>query len=396
MITREALRVLHNNLVFVKGVNRQYSDEFAKSGAKIGSTVNIRRPNRYFVRNSPVMAVQNTDETSVPLTLSNQWGVDVNFTSAQLTLSLDDFSKRILTPAMARLASRIDYDGLGQFINIYNQVGTPGVTPGIAGGVVGNPTNSIAPAVYLNAGVWMDGQATPRDENRRVVISPSAMSASVGALAGLWQDQGLIAEQYRKGVIGTALGFEFAMDQNINLLTTGTRAVPTVATVTVAGQTGSNLLTQGWVAGVTLNQGEIFSIAGVNSVNPENQQPIDVVVAAGTGNQYFVVTANCVADGAGLMTIPIYPPIVVAAPLVAAGTVTASPAAGALLTLLSGALSTRFPINLAYHQDAFTLGTADLEMPNGVDFAARETYDGISMRIVRAYDILNDQFACRV
>jgi hypothetical protein len=396
MITREALRVLHNNLVFVKGVNRQYSDEFAKSGAKIGSTVNIRKPNRYFVRNSPVMAVQNTDETSVPLTLSNQWGVDVNFTSAQLTLSLDDFSKRILTPAMARLASRIDYDGLGQFINIYNQVGTPGVTPGIAGGVVGNPTNSIAPAVYLNAGVWMDGQATPRDENRRVVISPSAMSASVGALAGLWQDQGLIAEQYRKGVIGTALGFEFAMDQNINLLTTGTRAVPTAATVTVAGQTGSNLLTQGWVAGVTLNQGEIFSIAGVNAVNPENQQPIDVVVAAGTGNQYFVVTANCVADGAGLMTIPIYPPIVVAAPLVAAGTVTASPAAGALLTLLSGALSTRFPINLAYHQDAFTLGTADLEMPNGVDFAARETYDGISMRIVRAYDILNDQFPCRV
>lgn len=396
MVTREALRVLHNNIVFAKGVSRQYSDEFAKSGAKIGSTINIRNPNRYFVRTGALMQVQATDETSVPLTLNRQWGVDVNFTSAQLTLSLDDFSKRILTPAMARLSSQIDYEGLGRYINIFNQVGTPGVTPGNAGGALGTPTNSVAPVVYLNAGVFLDGLACPRDENRRIVIGPSAMAASVGALAGLWQLSELNVEQYKKGVIGQALGAEFAMDQNINFLTTGTRAVPTAATVTVAGQTGSNLLTQGWVAGVTLNQGEVFTIAGVNGVNPENQQPIDVVVAAGTGNAYFVVTANCVADGAGLMTIPIYPPIIVAAPLVANATVTASPAAGALLTLLSGALSTRFPINLAYHQDAFTLGTADLEMPNGVDFAARETYDGISMRIVRAYDILNDQFPCRI
>jgi hypothetical protein len=388
--------VLHNNLVFVKGVNRQYSDEFAKSGAKIGSTINVRKPNRYFVRTGPVMQVQNTTETYVPLSLTRQWGVDVNFTSVELTLSLDDFSKRILTPAMARLASQIDYEGLALFANVWNQVGTPGLTPGSAGGALGTPTWVPVPQIYLNAGTWLDSNACPRDENRRVVIGPAAMALSVASLSGLFQDQGLIAEQYRKGVMGTALGFEFAMDQNINMLTTGTRALPTAATVTVAGQVGASLLTTGWAVGATLRAGEIFSIAGVNAVNPENQQPIETQVTAGQGNQYFVVTANCVADAATNMTIPIAPSIVVTGAAVANGTVTNSPAAGALLTLLSGAASTAFPVQLAYHQDAFTLGTADLEMPNGVDFAARESYDGISIRIVRAFDILNDQFPCRI
>src|ERR1035437_787054 len=116
MITREALRVLHNNLVFVKGTNRQYSSEFAQQGAKIGSTVNVRKPNKYFVRTGQVMQVQQTTETFVPLTLNRQWGVDVSFSSIDLTLSLDDFSKRVLTPAMARLASQVDMDGLSMAI----------------------------------------------------------------------------------------------------------------------------------------------------------------------------------------------------------------------------------------------------------------------------------------
>ena len=178
MITREGLRVLHNNLVFVKGVNRQYSSEFAVSGAKIGSVINVRKPNRYFVRTGPAMQVQNTAETSVPLALTRQWGVDVNFTSAELTLSLDDFSKRILTPAMAKIASQIDYEGLALFASVWNQVGTPGTTPG-TGAVIGPPTtildtNTVRPA--LNAGLLLDLNSTPRDENRRIVLHPAAMA----------------------------------------------------------------------------------------------------------------------------------------------------------------------------------------------------------------------------
>ena len=133
-VLREALRVLHNNLVFVKNVNKQYSQEFAISGAKVGATINVRLPNRYYVTKGTQLAPQTTNESTVPLTLSTNYQVGLNFTQAELTLSLDDFSKRVLVPAMARLASQIDQDGLGLVSNVFSQVGTPGTTPGTSGG----------------------------------------------------------------------------------------------------------------------------------------------------------------------------------------------------------------------------------------------------------------------
>jgi len=402
-VTRESLRVLHNNLVFTKGVNRQYDDQFAVVGAKIGNSINIRLPNQYTVRKGPALAAQNTVNTTTPLTLTTQWGVDVNFTTAELTLSLDDFGKLILTPAMARLTSQIDQDGLAMFHFVYNQVGFPGVIPGNAGGVVGTMTNSAAPAVYLDAGVFLSNFATPKDENRRIVLSPFANAASVSALAGLLQAGDLIAEQYRRGVLGLALGFEFAEDQNINMLTTGTHLGFATAVVRGAGQTGASLNTSGWTptsAGI-LQPGEIFTIAGVNSVNPENQTdtglPAYFVVGGWSVGPSGVITSTPVnSDAAGWATIPISPPIIPAGPGVANATVTNSPANNAVITLMSGAANTNFPQLMAYHQDAFALGTADLEMPGGVDFSGRETYDGISIRLIRQYDINQDQLPCRI
>ena len=222
-VLREALRVLHNNLVFVKNVNKQYSSEFATSGAKVGSTINVRLPNRYYVAKTTALQAQNTNEATVPVSLTTNYQVGLNFTQAELTLSLDDFSKRVLNPAMARLASQIDQDGLGEAANVYNQVGTPGTTPGTRAGTFTNDLlNYNAPQVYLNAGMMMDNMATPRDEQRRCVVNPAAMAKSVSGLRGLFQDAAEIAKQYKKGVIGSALGFEFAMDQNVNLLMTGT------------------------------------------------------------------------------------------------------------------------------------------------------------------------------
>lgn len=390
MITREALRVLHNNLIFCKGANRQYSEEFAKTGAKIGSTINVRKPNRYFVRKGPVMQTQNTNEQYVPLTLNTQWGTDISFSSAELTLSLDDFSKRILTPAMARIAAQIDYDGLAQFVNVYNQVGLPGSAPGTATGGTGL-TVCAAPDVYLNSGMLLDNNACPRDENRRVIINPIAMATSVKGLSGLLNDQGTIGEQYKKGLLGEALGFVFAMDQNVNTLTTGDRSSATMANFKINGanQTGSAITVTGTTS-LNVAAGEVVQFAGVYSVNPENQQSTGQLAQ-------FVVTSALAAGGT---TLNISPPIKLAGTGVADGTVTALPADQALITCISNAgtaiAATTTPVNLAYHQDAFTLGTADLEVPGGVDFASRETYDGISMRIVRAFDINNDQFPCRI
>ncbi len=390
MITREALRLLHNNTVFLRGVNRQYSGEFAKTGAKIGSTINIRKPNQYFIRRGAQMNVNNVSETYTSLTLDTQYGVDINFSSSELTLSLDDFSKRILEPAIARLTSEMDMDGLGLVIsNVYNQVGTPGTTPGNTGGSA--LTNAACPQIYLNAGMIMTTYATPRDNQRRVCFNPAANAASVAGLSGLYNDQASIAEQYKKGVMGYALGFEFAEDQNVNTFTTGDHAGSAGWQVSAANQTGSTITCSGATASHTgiLKAGEVVTFAGCYGVNPENQMSTGML-------QQFVVTADVDSDDSGLFSVTISPSIVVAGAGVANGTVTASPTNTGACTPLSGSASTTYPINVAYHADAFTLGTADLELPKGVDFAYREEFEGVSMRIVRAYDINNDQFPCRI
>jgi len=384
MITREALRILHNNLVFVKGVNRQYSAEFAKAGAKVGSTINIRMPNKYYIRKGAAIQVQNTAETYVPLTLSDQWGVDVSFSSAELTLTLDDFSKRILTPAMAKIASQIDLDGLALFVDIYNSVGTVGTTPGTSGG--SGLLVSNTPNIYLNAGMILDHSATPRDNNRRVCLGPAAMANSVTGLSGLYNPQEIISDQYRKGLLGHALGFEFALDQNVSSHLNGTRAISgeiTIQATWVTADGGVLKLTGG---SATIAKGDVLTVANVYMVNPENQQNTGVL-------QPFVVTAAVTMSGTTSVSVSPTPKL--AGTGVADGNVNRVPTASDAIVWF-GATASNGPVNMAYHQDAFTLGTADLEMPKGVDFAARETYDGVSMRIVRAYDINNDQFPCRI
>ena len=382
-LTREALRVLHNNLVFAKGVNRQYSKEFGVTGAKIGSSINIRKPNRYFVRTGAAMNVQNTAESYTSLALDTQWGVDISFSSAELTLSLDDFSKRILTPAMARIASKIDETGMGLYTDVYNIVGTFATTPGSASGGTGLLKYTV-PGIYLNAGMILDHSACPRDDNRRVILGPAAMASSVDGLSGLYNPQGRISDQYKKGLLGQALGFEFAMDQNVATHTNGTRAISSEITVQATWSSGSNLSLTGGTA--TIKKGDVLTIANVYMVNPENGQSTGVL-------QPFVVTADVTMSGT--TTVGVSPTPKLASSTVADGNINRVPTASDAVVWF-GATGSSGPQNIAYHQDAFTLGTADLELPKGVDFAAREVYDGISMRIVRAYDVNNDQFPCRI
>jgi len=398
MVTREALRVLHNNVVFVKGINRQYSKEFAVVGAKIGDTVNVRKPNKYFLRRGQQIQIQGTNEQYVPVKLTTQYGVDTEFSSQDLTLSLDDFGKRVLTPAMATITSGVDYDGLAMVAQVYNNVGAPTVTPGNSAG--SGLANSNAPQIYLNAGMMMDNFATPRDENRRMVMSPIAQATSVQGLSGLFNDQGTLGEQYRKGVMGRALGFEFAMDQNVNIQYSGNHSNTTVV-VGAANQAGSVLAVVGG-ASASYYPGETFTITGEYSVNPENKQ------STGQLQQFVILPSANVAtplypagyylgDSGGNVQLNISPAIIgPSTPINPLQTVTLLPTGGAALTFNMAANTTTAVNNVAYHQDAFTLATADLVMPGGVDFSARETYDGVSLRVIRAYDITNDLFPTRI
>jgi len=370
MITREALRILENNLAFTKRVNRQYDDKFAIEGAKIGYVVNARKPVRYVVSTGQALQLQDATETQVPVSLTTQDHVDFQFSSADLKLSIDDFGDRFIQPAVAALANKIDWNGLQLYKQIYNAVGTAGVTP-------------VQLLTYLMAGVALDNNAAPQDEMRHLVITPKMQAYIVDALKGLFQQATAISQQYAKGQMGTAAGFQWAMDQNCPTHVSGT--FTTAGAVGAAGQTGSALATTGWSAGA-LKAGDVFTIAGVFGVNPQNR--------TSTGDlQVFTVTAGA-SDTAGAMTIPIAPAIVTSG---AFQTVSASPAGGAPITML-GASGSSSPQGMAFHRDAFTLVTADLPVPKGTDMASRvsDKQLGISLRIVRDYDITTDQFPCRI
>jgi hypothetical protein len=376
MITREALMILENNLTFTKGVNRQYDSKFGVEGAKIGTVLNVRKPPRYVGRTGTAIGIEDATETQVAVTLDTQFGVDIQFTSEDLALKIDDFSKRFITPAVATIANKIDNDGMGLYTSIYNEVGTPGTTP-------------AALLIYLTAGVKLDDEAAPMDGGRTLCITPLMQATIVDALKGLFQQSSAIASQYQRGQMGTAVGFEWYMDQNCNTHTSGvytTSATPLMNGSTSTGAT--TISTDGWNSGSsTVKKGDIFTIAGVNHVNPQSRQSTGTL-------QQFVVTADTTSSGGAMATLPISPTIKTTT---AFQTVDALPADGAAL-VFNGAESTQSPTGIAHHKDAFTLAMADLPLPKGTDMAARVSDDqlGMSIRLIRDYDITTDKFPCRL
>ena len=375
MITRETVRLFRNSNAFIQSIDRQYDDQYARTGAKIGTTLRIRLPNDFTVRTGTAASVQDTAEQSITMTLATQKGVDVAYSSAERTMSLDDFSERVLAPMINNLAGNVAQD----------------IMSGAEGGVcnyvanVDASANIIAPTAdtYLQGGAYLNDNSGPQG-NRKVVNDPWTDARVVSSLTGLFNPQERISEQYKVGSMrGQALGFtNWMMDQTVIKHTSGSF---TAGTVSGADQTGSTITTNA-ITG-TLAKGDIITFQNVNAVNR--------VTKSTTGKlRQFAVTQAVANLGT---SIPIYPALVpaVAGTPVQYQTVDASPINGATITLVSKANEV-YRKNIAFVPDAITMATADLELPRGVHEAARESYDGISMRMVSAYDIGTDQFITRL
>ena len=373
MITREAVRLWVNTNSFLQHIDTQYDDQFAVTGAKIGQSLRIRLPNDYTVRTGPVAQIQDTAETSTTLTLATQKGVDVSFNSVERTMSLDDYSKRILAPAVNNLVGAVAADVMS------------GAEPGVSN-LVGNfdgAGNLLKPTLetWLNAKALLSLRSAPTD-NRKFILDPVTMARTVQNLSGLLNPATEISEQYRKGEVYNAIGFDWFEDQTVIKHTTGAYSSPTV---NGGSQTGTTLVVNA-LSG-PLNQGDIIQIAGVNAVNR--------ITKVSTGQlQMFVVTATAAA---GATSLSIYPAIVppVGGSNVQYQTVDASPANGAAITPMTLASSV-YRKNLAFCPDAVTMATADLELPKNMQEAARERMDGVSMRMVTGFDIKSDQFITRL
>ena len=375
MITNKALEILENNLVVTRNVNRQYDDSFAVEGAKIGDTLRIRLPDRALVTDGAALQVQEVQQQFTTLTIASQKHIGVNFTSAEMALSLDDFADRVLKPRVSQLAASIDADVANAFQNIYQSVGTPGTTPATS-------------LVLLQAQQKLNEAAAVMSP-RYATVNPAANAGLVEGMKGLFNPTSTISRQFKNGMMGEGiLGYEeINMSQSIKVHTTGSALRSDTPIVKTTLANGATTLTLDNVTdGNTLVPGDVFTIAGVFAVNPQTRES--------TGSlQQFVVQNTVTSASTEFLDVDFLPAVY--APTQALATVTALPAAGDVVTFL-GAASTGYPQNLIYHKDAITFATADLMLPQGVDMASRKVHNGISMRIVRQYDINNDRMPCRI
>ncbi len=416
-ITNEALVVLENELIIANRVERQYSDEFAQTGAKIGNTVNIRRPPRYKGTYGPPLNVEDTFEQSIPVVLNYQFHVDVQFTTQDLALSMYMFKKRILRPQIATVANRVDSDTAQYaYLNTAASLGTPGVTP-----------NSLK--LFTDARATLAAEACPRDGEKNAVLDPISMSSMVATVQGLFNPQAKISEYIDAGMIAKEFaGLDWWEDQNIPVFTTGAQGGTPVLTTPIAGtafltsgwaQSGT-VSTQGWTASTAvINVGDVIQFAGVFPVNPQNRlqygkalrqfvvlppggfaTPANgaaapgltyapATLAAGTFN---ATTGQYTSSNTGTLTL------VIGDCCISAGqfqNVTAAPVSGAAITVNGGTANANqvSPQGLVFHKYAYALAFADLPLPRGVEFAARAYDDedvGMSIRVVTQYTINND------
>ena len=347
-------------------------NSFAQEGAKIGSTLRIRLPDRALVTDGAALQVQDDNEQFTTLTVSSQKHIGINFTTAELTMQLDDFAERVLKPRVSQLASSIDADVANAYQGIFASVGTPGTVP--------------ATSLVLLQGQQKLNEAAAPMSPRYATVNPAANAGLVEGMKGLFNPVSTISRQFKSGLMGEGiLGYdEMAMSQSIKQHTTGTRTGAHTVTTTVSTQGATTIAITG-TGTQTIKKGDVFTIANVFAVNPQTRES--------TGSlQQFVATADATAV-AGAYTVSVSPAIYTSGQALA--TVDSFPQSGATVTFL-GSASTQYPQNLLYHKDAIAFATADLVMPQGVDMASRQVHNGISMRIVRQYDINNDRRPCRI
>jgi len=375
IIAKEALMQLENNLVMGNLVHREYKKKFVK----VGATVQIRKPVKFKAHSGADIttgAINDVAESYIDFVINKQYNVSWLFSSSDLTLTVEKYSERYIKPAMIVLGNQIDAHLCGLYADVFNCAGAAGTTPATF-------------SALGTAAQKMDEFAVPRDE-RRLVLNPAANWSMADALKGLF-DTSMIRQFVQKGKLTQIAGMDIYMDQNI-AQHTHTTLGGTIVTDTVSGvehitTKGTDetcvIHTDGWTGDLVV--GDVFTVAGVYSVNPVSKQ------TTGALQQFVVKTA---------FTGTTDSPIVVSPAIVIAGdpagydgyqTVDAIPTVEAEIVPVASHAA-----NLAFHKNAFGLVTVPMELPDGAAFKARESYNGLSVRVIKDYDILTDKETIRL
>lgn len=374
-VANEALRLLINNTVMTKYVNRQYDKEWEGKDYKIGDSVTIKDVPRYEVKTGAPLQVQDRKQNSLTLTLDSQAGVHTRFTSKELTLDLEAYSEAAdLESKMSEIAAHIDDDMFSLYKDVYNCVGTPGTTP-----------STLANGPLLVKRRMFD-EAVPSG-NRYLVFNGAAEAAFLNSFTPNF-NQPESREIQNEGTLQRLAGFSLAAAQGINLHTVGTWDTGSTGVLNGNVSTGAtSIVTDGWANSTAiLKQGDVFTIAAVYSVNPKTRRSTGVL-------KQFVATADVTSSGAGAATITVNQAIY-GPENVQQQTVSALPLDGAAITVV-GTEATQYTQNLAFHRDAFTIAFAPLILPPNV-MAARASAFGFSVRTLWQYDKDSDTMVHRI
>lgn len=377
IIAKEALMQLTNSMAMSRHVHTAYKNEFVK----VGQTITIRKPNKFRATKAQARSNSNITEPSTSITMSTQAHVSWAFSSVDLTTTIEDYSKRYITPAASALANQVDADLCALYKDIYNYAGTPGTTPATF-------------AVLGDCQTVLDDEAAP-SEGRVAILNPAANWKLADGLKGTFA-QNVAKDIITKGYLGTISNLAIYMDQNIQRHTTGvftTGATPLISGNVVTGAT--TFPTDGWNAGSnTALAGDVFTVDGVYGVNPMSGQSTGVL-------KKWVVRTDTTSDGGAMATLPIAPTLVYAATNAFTNCFRTTGATNIMIdndvmTFL-GTEGTAYPQNLVFHPNAFALVTVPIEIPANV-WGARETDPdaGLSIRVVKQYDIDADEEIIRL
>lgn len=386
IIAKEAVMILENNMVMGNLVYRGYEEEFSKklNGYEVGETISIRRPADFTVRTSATAAAQDVTEGKITLTVDKRRGVDFKFTSEDLTLQIGKLSERVIKPAMIQLANKIDVDLMDLYKKVYNHVTIP------SGGIDSFADFALAPTL-------MDKFGFPQDD-RYAVLTPTDHWALLGSQTALYM-QDVAKGAYRNAKIGTIGGVETYMDQNAPWHTTGAR-------------TGTDLVDQALVDGthtwatykdattVTFHidgaasdttgywkEGDTFTISDVYEVNPVSKATTGVL-------KKFVVRADATtASSEG--DVSIWPPIILSGAHQNAYLSSGTEINDNTVTY-QGVASTAYQQNLFFHKNAFAMAMVPLVSPPGASEVSRQSYKGVSVRVIPVYDGITDESMWRL
>ena len=367
MLTKESLMWFENSLEMGSKADRQYEDYYAKSGAKIGDTLRVREPVRMASADGRALSVNTITEKQKTITVATQKHVAWPFNSADMALSLDEYSKRYIQPAAMELASVVDLGGHALYSQVYNHVGTPGTDPNTS-------------TIWMQAKQKLNQYSVPKQAKKHAIYNEGAEVSTVVALQGFFQDQAKIAKQYNTGEMRSALGMDFSMSQNVPKFTNGTAT--SLGTLSATKTSGTTLSITGGTAAGTVKAGTVLSVADCNAFNLQTRTNSGKV-------QQFVVQADVTLGGSGEGDLSVLPEIITSGNY--QNMTTAGAVSGKAVSLVSGSTASAvYSQNWLFAENSIALVTADLPLVSAPKIS-RMSENGLSIRLLQTYDVQSDQ-----